>query len=83
MDAYAGTGSVGIEALSRGAGRAIFIEKHQAAIEVIRGNLATLGAQDRGFIAIGPVAREIVKYPADIVFLDPPYPLGGRVLQSA
>ena len=47
MDIYAGTGAVGIEALSRGARRAIFIEKNRAAVEVIRENLATLGLESR------------------------------------
>ncbi len=78
LDGYAGTGSVGIEALSRGAARAIFIEKQRPVLEVLKGNLAALGIQDRGFIAAGPVTREIALYPADIVFLDPPYPLEGE-----
>ena len=47
MDIYAGTGAVGIEALSRGARRCVFIEKSRAAVEVIRENLATLGLQSR------------------------------------
>ncbi len=59
LDAYAGTGAVGIEALSRGAARAIFLEKHRPAVELIRENLAALAS--------------IALYPASIVFLDPPY----------
>ena len=47
LDAYAGSGSVGIEALSRGAASAIFIEKSFAAIRIIRENLASLGLEDR------------------------------------
>ena len=43
LDAYAGTGAVGIEALSRGARRCVFVEKNRAAVEVIRENLASLG----------------------------------------
>src|SRR5258707_685400 len=46
-DLYAGTGSVGIEALSRGAARAIFIEQKHAAVRVIRENLKTLGVEAR------------------------------------
>ena len=45
LDAYAGTGAVGIEALSRGAGEAVFIENHPAAVELIRKNLRSLGVE--------------------------------------
>src|SRR5579862_1486568 len=51
LDAYAGTGAVGIEALSRGAARAIFIEKHFSAVRVIRENLEALGIADRATVA--------------------------------
>src|SRR5271163_1612896 len=47
IDAYAGTGAVGIEAMSRGARKAIFIEANRAAVDVIRQNLATLGIEKR------------------------------------
>src|SRR5438270_3250853 len=61
LDAYAGSGSVGIEALSRGAGHAIFIEKHFAAASMIRENLASLGIADRATVvkssALGPLGR--------------------------
>jgi 16S rRNA (guanine(966)-N(2))-methyltransferase RsmD len=70
-DLFAGTGAVGIEALSRGARRAIFVESNRAAIAVIRENLRSLGIEDRAEIRrgkTGPVE-------ADIVFLDPPYHL--------
>ena len=75
LDAYAGTGSVGIEALSRGAARAVFIEKNRAAMLVIRENLRSLGAESRAEVVSGSAARLVEKYTADIVFLDPPYPL--------
>ncbi len=74
LDAYAGSGAVGIEALSRGAARAIFIEKHRAAAALIRENLTALGLVDRSIVVHGPATREIAQYPAGIVFLDPPYP---------
>src|SRR4051812_50137283 len=48
LDAYAGTGAVGLEALSRGARHAWFLEKSRAALEVIRENIATLGVERRG-----------------------------------
>ena len=76
LDAYAGTGAVGIEALSRGARRAIFVEKNRAAVEVIRDNLAVLGLEARAevFTSKAPVVLE--RMAADIVFLDPPYEAG-------
>ncbi len=73
IDAYAGTGAVGIEALSRGARRAIFIEKSRASVEVIRENLAALGLESRAevFTSKAPIVLERAR--ADIAFLDPPY----------
>src|SRR5579864_2997614 len=53
LDAYAGTGAVGIEALSRGAVRAIFIERSKAAEKVLHENLASLGIEDRTVVALG------------------------------
>jgi 16S rRNA (guanine966-N2)-methyltransferase len=73
LDAYAGTGSVGIEALSRGAARAIFIERSKNAARVIRENLASLGIEDRAVLVTASVASSVRDYQADIVFLDPPY----------
>src|SRR5215204_3935346 len=56
LDAYAGTGAVGIEALSRGAARAIFIERTRAATEIIRENLAALNLTTRAEVLQGRVA---------------------------
>ncbi len=75
LDAYAGTGAVGIEALSRGARHAVFLEKNRAALETIRENLASLGLESRATVVSGPALLTIVLHPSDIVFLDPPYPL--------
>src|SRR5450432_378767 len=74
VDAYAGTGSVGIEAISRGARRAVFIEKDRGAVEVIKANLASLQIKGRGRIIRGAAALHLASIEADIVFLDPPYP---------
>jgi 16S rRNA (guanine966-N2)-methyltransferase len=78
LDLYAGSGAVGIEALSRGAGKAIFVERAQPALKAIRGNLASLGI--RGGYALeasGVVAAlrrlALSKRAVGIVFLDPPY----------
>ena len=75
MDAYAGSGAVGIEALSRGAARAIFIEKSRAAAAIIQANLASLGLRSRSAVWTASAQRRVTAEEADIVFLDPPYPL--------
>jgi 16S rRNA (guanine(966)-N(2))-methyltransferase RsmD len=82
LDAYAGTGSVGIEALSRGASRAVFIEQNRTAMLLIRENLRSLGIEARADVAFGKTVQLLGKYPADIVFLDPPYPLEGEYSAS-
>lgn len=74
VDAYAGTGAVGIEALSRGARHAIFIEKDRAAANLIKSNLAALKAEARARVIHGPAALYLGGLDADIVFIDPPYP---------
>lgn len=75
VDAYAGTGAVGIEALSRGAKRAIFLEQNAAAVQVIRANLKSLGIEDRAEIRRGRATSSLGKLGGDIVFVDPPYRL--------
>ncbi len=72
-DAYAGTGAVGIEALSRGAAHAYFLERNRAAIGTIRENLASLRLESRATVLAGPVLVSMPLALADIVFLDPPY----------
>ena len=73
LDAYAGTGAVGIEALSRGARHVWFLERSRPALDAIRENLAALGAAHRAAVVPGPVLLGLSKHPAAIVFLDPPY----------
>jgi 16S rRNA (guanine(966)-N(2))-methyltransferase RsmD len=73
VDAYAGTGAVGIEALSRGAARAVFIEKDRGAVDLIHENLAALGLESRAKVAHGSAKLLMSAHPGDIVFLDPPY----------
>jgi 16S rRNA (guanine966-N2)-methyltransferase len=75
LDLYAGTGAVGIEALSRGARRAIFVEKGRAAAQVIRDNLRALGLEARSEVFASKPAPVLERLAADIVFLDPPYEL--------
>ena len=73
LDAYAGTGAVGIEALSRGARRCIFVEKNRAAVEVIRENLQSLNAASRAEVFTGKALAVLGRVTADIIFMDPPY----------
>ena len=78
VDAYAGTGAVGIEALSRGAAHAYFLEKNRAALEAIRENVASLGLVRRATVVAGAVRSTLAGCKGDIVFLDPPYGLEGE-----
>ncbi len=84
-DVYAGSGAVGIEALSRGASRVILVEKHRTALEVIRDNLRTLGIEKDVAVVAGSavaVMAEVLKdQKPDIVFFDPPYQRTGEYAQ--
>jgi 16S rRNA (guanine(966)-N(2))-methyltransferase RsmD len=73
LDGYAGTGAVGIEALSRGARHAIFLEKDRFAVDTICENLASLQLERRATVIKGPVLLALGRPQANIVFLDPPY----------
>ncbi len=73
IDAYAGSGAVGIEALSRGARHACFIENNSQALAVIRENVEALGAGHRATILRGKAASLLPNHRADIAFIDPPY----------
>ena len=77
LDLYAGTGAVGIEALSRGAAMVYFVESSKAAAELIAANLKSLGITD-GFQIVKTEAVKALRQlepqgAADFVFLDPPY----------
>ncbi|MGA2736661.1 MAG: 16S rRNA (guanine(966)-N(2))-methyltransferase RsmD [Bryobacteraceae bacterium] len=78
VDGYAGTGAVGIEALSRGAARCVFVESGRRAVETIWENLRALGIAGRGSVVAGKAASRLAEQPADIVFLDPPYEMEGE-----
>jgi 16S rRNA (guanine966-N2)-methyltransferase len=72
VDLFAGTGAVGLEALSRGAERVVFVEIASKAVDVLRDNIASLKA-NRVTVLKQPVKRALRGLEADIVFLDPPY----------
>jgi 16S rRNA (guanine966-N2)-methyltransferase len=89
LDLYAGSGALAIEALSRGAERAVLVERDHAAVKAIRRNLATTRMRDRARVQDSTVATFLGGKPPDerpfgLVFLDPPYaatpPELGRVL---
>lgn len=80
LDGFAGTGSVGIEALSRGAERVVFVDEYHPAVKVIQVNVDRCGADDKSLViqkefnrAVIDLAKDAVEF--DIVFLDPPYSL--------
>ena len=78
LDLYAGSGAVGIEALSRGAAEAIFVENAEAALRAIRANLASLGIRGGYSLEARSTAAALKRLAAsgravDVVFLDPPY----------
>lgn len=73
-DVFAGTGALGIEALSRGAASATFVDASNEAERIIKENLAVLGAASLGQVMrINISGLPISKVPYDVVFLDPPY----------
>jgi len=80
LDGFAGTGSVGVEALSRGAARAVFVDEYYPAIKVLKANVAVCGFEDAALVlhkefnrAVIDLSKQGVAF--DIVFLDPPYKL--------
>jgi 16S rRNA (guanine966-N2)-methyltransferase len=77
IDLFAGSGAVGLEALSRGAVRALLVEHDPKALRAIRANIAALGAQGARVVAgkVGSVlAGANPEQGYDLVFADPPYP---------
>lgn len=78
LDLFAGTGNLGIEALSRGAGTAVFVDSHRQSQDIIRANLALTGLSARSSLlpldaltALKRLSREQRLF--DIIFMDPPY----------
>ena len=76
-DLFAGSGALGLEALSRGAASCVFVEQDAAAIRALRSNVASLQAQSQCDVRAGSVlALGPAKAPLDLVMLDPPYRTG-------
>ncbi|MDE2576004.1 MAG: 16S rRNA (guanine(966)-N(2))-methyltransferase RsmD [Rhodospirillales bacterium] len=84
LDAFAGTGALGLEALSRGAQRAHFMETGRAALAALRANIAACRATDRATVLAADATRPPPGAPCTLIFLDPPYAqdLGPRALAA-
>jgi len=88
LDAFAGTGALGLEAVSRGAARCAFIERDRAALVALRANIAACRVEDVCRVVPGDAVRPPRGEACDLVFLDPPYgmdlaPLAVAALQGA
>jgi 16S rRNA (guanine966-N2)-methyltransferase len=84
LDLYAGSGALGIEALSRGAASATFVESGRAAVAAIRANLEAIGVEDAEVVASDVFGwlRSRAREPRfDLVFCDPPYDAAPRIAQ--
>jgi len=79
MDVFAGTGSFGLEAISRGAQRAVFVERDRKIREILRSNITKIDAESMSEIvegdALGPLAFARCPNPVTIIMMDPPYKL--------
>jgi 16S rRNA (guanine966-N2)-methyltransferase len=76
-DLFAGSGALGLEALSRGAATCLFVEQDPAAIRALRVNIAALRAQPQCEVRAGSVMQlGLAKAPLDLILLDPPYGTG-------
>lgn len=76
LDAFAGTGALGLEALSRGAAVATFIERNPIALATLRANITDLGADDRCTVLAGDALAAPRGVSCSLLFLDPPYGRG-------
>lgn len=80
LDGFAGTGSIGLEALSRGAAKCVFVDEFYPAVKVIKENVAKCGAEEKSVVvhrefnrAVIDLSKQGVRF--DLIFLDPPYRL--------
>jgi len=82
-DLFAGSGALGLEALSRGAASTLFVEQDGAALDALRANIATLAAGTRATVRAGSVLA-LGSAPAalDVVMMDPPYASGAGVVAA-
>ncbi len=86
LDLYAGSGALGLEALSRGAAHAVLVDSARVAVDACRRNARTLGLADRVDVVADRVDRYVARATPDafdLVLLDPPYDLRDDVLAAA
>jgi 16S rRNA (guanine966-N2)-methyltransferase len=82
LDLYAGSGALGLEALSRGAVSADFVEKDPKSLRALQENIETLGANDLAKVhrkSALPFAQGLARFDYDVTFADPPYATGDAV----
>ena len=87
LDLYAGTGALGIEALSRGCERAVFVEHDRRAVGAVEENLQRTQLSDRATVVRGEVGREVERLAAGgrrfrLIFADPPYRIAAQQIQN-
>ncbi|QKS00769.1 16S rRNA (guanine(966)-N(2))-methyltransferase RsmD [Sphingomonas sp. CL5.1] len=75
-DLFAGSGALGLEALSRGAGHCLFVEQDKAALDALRANIAKLGATGAEVRATSVLSLAQTQQPFDLILMDPPYGTG-------
>lgn len=81
LDLFAGSGALGLEALSRGAAKCLFVEQDKAALDILRSNIQQLGAAGTADVragsalALGPASAAV-----DLILMDPPYGTGAGVV---
>lgn len=77
LDCFAGSGAIGLEAISRGASRCVFIEYDKGTRKILERNIELLGAEDRSEVvfadALGPATLNACPDPVHLIFFDPPY----------
>ncbi|MFA5527141.1 MAG: 16S rRNA (guanine(966)-N(2))-methyltransferase RsmD [Peptostreptococcales bacterium] len=78
IDLFAGTGNLGLEALSRGANKVYFVEKSKISLDILKENIRKLGVENQSVVMnrTSSKALDDIKECADIIFLDPPYNQG-------
>src|SRR3546814_3204559 len=81
-DLFAGSGALGLEALSRGAASCLFVEQDGAALDALRSNVAKLGATGADVRAQSVLALGPARAPLDLVLMDPPYGTGAGAGRS-
>lgn len=75
-DLFAGSGALGLEALSRGAASCLFVEQDRNALDALRANAAKLGLERPDIRAISALALGMAQRPLDLILMDPPYGTG-------